>query len=248
MLEISDLSKSFGGLQAMSGMSQTVEQGEFLGIIGPNGSGKTTLLNLITGYLTPTSGSIHFDGQKISGSKPYRVCRMGVARTFQVVRPFPEMTVLDNVTTGCLFASEHRPSIAEGRKLAQHALELTGMWHLREIPASMLSIGNKKRLELTRALATAPRLLLLDEVMAGLARGEVDEMIAVLRRVYAEGITVCMIEHDVHVITQLSQRVMVLNFGVKIADGHPDEVMRHPDVVESYLGQPLDAADATHAG
>ena len=247
MLELRKVSKRFGGLLAISELSQTVQRNEFLGIIGPNGAGKTTLLNLITGYMRPTSGMIRFEGRDINGVAPYKVCRLGIGRTFQVVRPFPEMTVLDNVATGALFASTEGRSVAEGRKLAQRPLELTGLWEMRDIPASALTIGNKKRLELARALATGPKLLLLDEVMAGLARGEVDELIVTLRRVHEDGITICMIEHLVHVILQLSQRVMVLNFGQKIADGLPSEVIKMPAVVESYLGQPLDEDETEHA-
>ncbi|MCO5144968.1 MAG: ABC transporter ATP-binding protein [Aquamicrobium sp.] len=240
MLEIKGLTKRFGGLFAVNNLNQFVEEKEFLGIIGPNGAGKTTLLNLITGYLTPTEGTISFKGREISGTPPYRMCRMGIGRTFQVVRPFAEMTVLDNVATGALFARPERHSVAEGRRLAQRPLELTGLWELRDLPASALTIGNKKKLELARALATGPQLLLLDEVMAGLTRGEIDELIVVLKHIHADGVTICMIEHLVHVIMQLSQRVMVLNFGEKIVDGSPQEVISNPLVIESYLGKEIE--------
>ncbi|MDB5837687.1 MAG: branched-chain amino acid transport protein ATP-binding protein [Caballeronia sp.] len=242
MLEVRNLSKRFGGLKAMSEVSFTVARGEFVGVIGPNGAGKTTLLNLITGYLQPTGGEILFDDAPIHTSRPYQICHRGIGRTFQVVRPFAEMSVLDNVTVGALFSSRHRTSVEEGRLAAQRPLELTGLWRKRDYPASALSIGEKKKLELARALATDPRLLLLDEVLAGLTRAEVDEMVEVLRRINQAGVTIVMIEHLVHVIMNLCQRVVVLNFGQLVFVGETGEAMTHPEVVSSYLGSPLDEA------
>jgi branched-chain amino acid transport system ATP-binding protein len=240
MLEVKRLSKSFGGLAAISDVSFGAVQGEFVGIIGPNGAGKTTLLNLITGYLRPGSGEVMFEGRPIHRLRPYEICHLRIGRTFQVVRPFAEMSVLDNVTVGALFSADDGMRLDRGRIAAEEPLRLTGLWKKRGQLAGALTIGEKKKLELAKALATRPRLLLLDEVLAGLTRAEVDEMVEVLRAVNATGVTIIMIEHLVHVIMSLCQRVVVLNFGKLIFEGDTHSAMEHPEVVRSYLGQPLE--------
>jgi branched-chain amino acid transport system ATP-binding protein len=242
MLEVRDLGKRFGGLQAIDQLGMRVEEGEFHGVIGPNGAGKTTLLNLITGYLRPSSGSILLDGKPITGERPFRICRMGVARTFQVVRPFGEMSVLDNVMTGALFSRAARPTLPEAQSAARRALELTRLWPKQAMAADALTLGEKKRLELARALATRPRLLLLDEVMGGLASSDVDDMVDVVRDVHRTGSTIVMIAHLVEVIIALAQRVTVLNFGRKLFDGEPRAVFERPEVVDAYLGRKLEMA------
>jgi branched-chain amino acid transport system ATP-binding protein len=240
MLEVRNLSKFFGGLKAVDGLSFRVAQGEFVGVIGPNGAGKTTLMDLITGYLRPTSGEVVFEGSSVSGLAPYRISHRGVGRTFQVVRPFSEMSVEDNVMTGALFSGSRTNSLGKARKAAELPMELTGLAHKRHMQAGALTLGEKKKLELARALATQPRLLLLDEVMGGVNRGEVDDLMVVLRRIHQAGVTVVMIEHLVEIIMALSKRVVVLNFGRKLFEGTPSEVMVHPEVIESYLGRPLE--------
>jgi branched-chain amino acid transport system ATP-binding protein len=240
MLEICNLSKSFGGLRAVDELSFGVAQGDFVGVIGPNGAGKTTLMDLVTGYLRPTSGDVLFAGRSLAGLAPYKISHRGIARTFQVVRPFSEMSVEDNVMTGALFSGSRTNSLAKARKAAETPIELTGLVRQRHMPAGALTLGEKKKLELARALATQPRLLLLDEVMGGVNRGEVDDLMAVLRRIHQAGVTIVMIEHLVEVIMALSQRVVVLNFGRKLFEGTPAEVMVHPEVIESYLGRPLE--------
>lgn len=244
MLEISGLSKIFGGLTAVGDFSMTVSQGEFVGVIGPNGAGKTTLMNLITGYLPPSSGDIRFEGTSLVGLAPYLISHRGIGRTFQVVRPFSEMSVEDNVMTGALFSGQRAATLAKAREAAELPMELTGLTAKRHVMAGALTLGEKKKLELARALATSPRLLLLDEVMGGVNRGEVDELMLVLQRIHAAGVTIVMIEHLVEVIIALSMRVVVLNFGRKLYEGSPDEVVEHPDVIESYLGRPLDVEAA----
>ena len=241
MLEVRNLCKSFGGLKAVSEVDLTVGQGEFVGVIGPNGAGKTTLMNLVTGYMRPTSGDVLFEGRSIVGLPPYRISHRGVGRTFQVVRPFAEMSVEDNVMTGALFSGARTNSLKVARQAAQLPMELTGLSAKRHLPAGALTLGEKKKLELARALATSPRLLLLDEVMGGVTRGEVGDLMEVLRRIHAAGVTIVMIEHLVEVIMELSQRVVVLNFGQKLFEGAPAEVVEHPAVIESYLGKPLEA-------
>ncbi|MEI9805619.1 MAG: ABC transporter ATP-binding protein [Pseudolabrys sp.] len=244
MLKVKGVSKHYGGLAAISGLSFEIARGEVLGVIGPNGAGKTTLLNLITGYSAPDEGSILFEGRELRGLRPYEICRLGVARTFQVVRPFGEMTVGDNVMTGALFASDKTISTKDAALRAEQALETVGLTHKRQAFASDLTIGEKKKLELARALATQSKLLLLDEVMSGLTGSEIDGVMDVIERVADSGVTILMIEHLVGVILALSDRVLVLNFGRELFQGLPDEVIAHPDVIESYLGQPLERIES----
>ena len=242
MLEINNLTKAFGGLKAISKLSMKLEDRQFLGVIGPNGAGKTTLLNLITGYLPATSGTMTLNGQPLNGLRPFQVCRLGVARTFQVVRPFEEMSVEDNVMTGAMFSRRERVGVTEARELAQKPMELVGLDKKRHFLAGALTLGEKKKLELARALATRPKILLLDEVMAGIQRGEVEDLMDVLERIHKSGTTILMIEHLVHVIVRLAQHVVVLNFGEKLFEGEPGAVLEHPAVIESYLGKPFVAA------
>ncbi len=236
MLEVRHLSRNFGGLVATDDLSFKIRHHQFLGVIGPNGAGKTTLLNLITGYLRPSSGEILLEDRRIDGNAPYTVCQMGVARTFQVVQPFAEMSVADNVLTGALFARGKSIKLDEARELIRKPLELVGLSKKADELAGTLTLGEKKKLELARALATSPKLLLLDEVMAGSTHREVVELMEVLRDIHGEGTTVLMIEHLVHVIVALAERVVVLNFGKKLAEGTPTEILADPKVIETYLG------------
>ena len=243
MLEVEQLSKRFGGLKAISDLSFRIAAGEFVGIIGPNGAGKSTLLNLITGFHKPTSGTVRFEGREIQGMQPFAVCRLGIARTFQVVRPFAEMSVEDNVMTGALFSAPG-VTLQKARERIGTPLELTGLWAKRHVLGGELPIGEKKRLELARSLAVGAKLLLLDEVVGGLTKPEIQEIIGVLRRIHASGVTIVMIEHIVEAIMALSQRVIVLNFGEKLFEGTPAEVMQHPAVIESYLGSEAEISRA----
>jgi branched-chain amino acid transport system ATP-binding protein len=235
------LTKRFGGLVAINNLSLTVSPGQFLGVIGPNGAGKTTLLNLITGYLTPSGGCIEFEGVSLVGRKPYEICRLGIGRTFQVVQPLAEMTVLENVMTGAFYSGRRRVSIQQARERAEVALDLVGLTEQGNVMAGTLTLGMKKKLELARALATGARLLLLDEVMAGSPQQEVRELMEVLRKIHAEGTTILMIEHLVPVILALAEHVFVLNLGQELYQGAPRDVIAHPEVIESYLGKPLAA-------
>lgn len=243
MLEIDHVTKRFGGLLAVNDLTMSVKKDQFLGVIGPNGAGKTTLLNVITGYFRPTLGKITFDGERIDGKKPYEICRLGIARTFQVVQPFPEMSVLDNAMTGALFSRDGM-TIRKARDRAMEALEMVDIAHQADVMAGALTLGAKKKLELARALATKPRLLLLDEVMAGSPQSDIDELMQLLKRIHANGVSILMIEHLVHVIIALAQHVFVLNFGQELFQGNPDDVISHPEVIESYLGKPLEVLAA----
>ena len=237
ILEVQNVTKAFGGLLAVDDVSFTMHEGEILGLIGPNGAGKTTLFNVINGVYKPTKGTIHFRGEDITGLPPYDVVRKGLARTHQIVKPLNEMTVLENVIVGACFGVENL-GLEPARYVADEALEFTGLAHMKDELAGKLNIALKKRLEVARALAANPRLLLLDEVLAGLNPSEVAKMLDVIRSIRDRGISILMIEHIMQAIMSLSDRIVVLNFGRKLAEGTPDEVANNPQVIEAYLGDP----------
>jgi branched-chain amino acid transport system ATP-binding protein len=235
LLSVHHVTRRFGGVAALRDVTFDVDRGEILGLIGPNGAGKTTLLNCISGVHRPDSGSIALDGTVISGLAPHRVARLGIGRTFQVVKPFGSMTVRENAAVGALFgASRLRP--ARAFAAADEVLELVGMAAKRDQPVASLTIPDRKRLEVARALATRPRLLLLDEVMAGLNPVEVDEALDMVRAVHRSGVTIVLIEHVMRVVVGVCQRVVVLQFGQTLAEGTPAAVLRDERVIEAYLG------------
>ncbi len=237
-LELRAVTKRFGGVAALTDVTFAVPQGEILGIIGPNGAGKTTLLNCVSGIYTPDSGSIEFEDRTISGMAAHRVARLGVGRTFQVVKPFQSMTVRENAAVGALFGSDRArlPTKAAFQR-ADEVLELVGLAPKADQRVSGLTIPDRKRLEVARAVATAPRLLLLDEVMAGLNPVEVDEALEMVRAVHRSGVTIVLIEHVMRVIVGVCSRVVVLHFGQVLAVGDPDTVLRDDRVIEAYLGE-----------
>src|SRR5918996_405696 len=235
LLEVEGASKSFGGVRAVHDVSFALEQNELIGIMGPNGSGKTTLFNLIAGALAPDAGSVRLDGREIAGLAPHRICAHGIARTFQLVRPFAGLTALENVLVGRLFGRAGA-AVAADLAEAERLLALVGLDGRGETPAARLTLIDRKRLELARALATGPRLLLLDEFMAGLNPAEIASAMALIRRLVADGLTVLMVEHIVWALMELSRRIIVLSAGEKIAEGAPDAVAADPAVVDVYLG------------
>ncbi len=241
LLAVQGLSKQFGGLVAVQDVSLELAEGEILGLIGPNGAGKTTLFNLISGALAPSQGRILFAGQEITGLPPHRICALGIARTFQIARPFARLSVLENVRIGAFLRHPH-PDAAEAR--AREIVARMGLDPYRDVPASALTTAGRKRLELARALATGPRLLLLDEVMAGLTPTESQEFVALVRQIREEGITLLVIEHVMKAIMSLSDRVAVLHHGELIAVDPPDVVARDPRVIEAYLGEEFRASAA----
>jgi branched-chain amino acid transport system ATP-binding protein len=228
------MTKQFGGLRAIDSLDLTIEKDQILGLIGPNGAGKSTAFNCIAGSFAPTSGEITFEGRRINGHKPWNLCKAGLARTFQIVKPFASKNVLYNVTVAAFVTTNSR-KIAEEKALA--VLESLNFASKKEILAGNLTIADRKRLEIARALATEPKLLLLDEVMAGLRPNEVDEMVDILKALRDRGITIFVIEHIMRAIMALSDRVVVIQFGKKIAEGTPNEIANNEDVIKAYLGE-----------
>jgi branched-chain amino acid transport system ATP-binding protein len=235
-LEVSNIRKRFGGLQAVAGVSLEVAPGEIVGLIGPNGAGKTTLFHLISGFVAPDQGEVRFEGASTRGLKPHEICRRGLARTFQIVQPFPHMTVLENVTAGALFGGAHA-SPREATAAAREQLEFAGLTAFADRPASALTLASRKRLELAKSLAMQPKVLMLDEVNAGLNSSEIDGALALIRRIAERGITILIIEHLMKVVLSLAQRVLVLHHGQLIAEGDPGRIVNDPRVIEAYLGE-----------
>jgi branched-chain amino acid transport system ATP-binding protein len=234
LLDVQSVSKRFGGLQALSSVAFTVGAGEIVGLIGPNGAGKTTLFNVVTGVYPPDEGRVVFGGEDVTGAAPHRLCKLGAARTFQVSKPFAALTVLQTVRIGAL---NRIPDMAGATVKALEVLELMGLAGKRDEPGKSLTVMERKRLEMARALATQPSLLLLDEVAAGLRPNEIQDMIALVRSIAAGGVSVLIIEHVLEAVMRLSARIVVLNHGEVIAQGRPDELVNDARVIDAYLGE-----------
>lgn len=235
LLELKNVSRAFGGVKAIRDVSLKLHPGEIVGLIGPNGAGKSTLVNVITGVHPATSGEVLHKGKRIDKLQPFEISARGIARTFQVVQPFPQMTVIENVMAGAMFAAGVR-SMEQARKVAAEHLETTGLTGFADRPASQLTLANRKRLELAKSLAMNPHILMLDEVNAGLNTTEVNQALDLIRAIAARGISVVIIEHLLKVVTTLCSRIVVLHHGELIADDKTEDVLNDPEVVKAYLG------------
>lgn len=232
--EVKNIVKRFGGLVAVNGVTFSVEQGQIFGLIGPNGSGKTTIFNLINAYFPLDKGAIFFEGQQISGLKTHEISRRGIGRTFQIVKPLKRMTVLDNVLTSAFLRTTTK---REAMELAEETIDFCGLNSYRDKLAGTLPIASRKRLEITRALATRPKLLLLDETAAGLNPSELEEAVTLIKKIRDSGVTVVIVEHIMKVIMTISDRILAVNMGLAMVEGSPREVASHPDVISAYLGE-----------
>lgn len=233
-LEVKNVSRFFGGLAAIKGVSFELRKGEILGLIGPNGAGKTTMFNVVNGFYHPSRGDVFFKARRISGLKPHLICKLGIARTFQVVKPLQRMSVQDNVVASAFLRAKDK---AQALEVAYEVLRFTGLYDDRDMPSRGLPLGKRKRLEIARALATQPEVLLLDESFAGLNPAELDASIEIVRKIRERGVTIMIIEHHMKVIMAISDRIVVLNYGEKIAEGTPLEIRSNRLVVEAYLGE-----------
>lgn len=234
LLEVESITKKFGGLVAVHDFSLRMDKGQIVALIGPNGAGKTTAFSVIAGYYRPDAGRIHFDGHDITGLRPDQVCKLGLARTFQVVRPFRGISVLDNVMVGA-YARTNNTNVA--RKHALEVLDFMGMCHQADQMASGLPIAGRKRLEIARALATSPKMILLDECMAGLRPTESDEVIEMVRKISEQGVAILLVEHVMRVVMSLAEQIIVLHHGEELAQGTPEAVVQNPEVIDAYLGE-----------